>query len=128
MAEFACKMERTYKKQAEVQFWIDAESDFPDSETVPDGAKSMRELLMRHANGINDNVMLSYDYSGDIPDYRGLEPHELAELAQEAFGKHRDLQAIQEKIALDIRNQELAAKRERDIQLLKELKEREENG
>lgn len=120
-------MERTFKKQNEILFWIDAESGFPDSETVPDGAKSMRELLMRHANGINDNVMLDGYYSGDVPDYRGYEPHELAILAQEAHQKHRELQEIQEGIALKIRDKELADKRERDLQLLRELKE-QENG
>ena len=117
---------RKYRSSKEVISQV-GESVFGKSETVPDLAPSMRELLIRHANGITDNVSMSVSYTGDLPDLRGFEPHDLNEMAYQALQDVKRLQAQQEENAIALRKAQYEAKRQHDLELLKLLKE-QENG
>lgn len=119
---------RNYRKSLEMTGWVDAESGFPDSETLPDGTHSLRDLLVRHARGIEDSVMLPGSYSGDLPDLRGIEPHDLAVMIDETNKRSAELQALQEMNVIKIREEQARVKREKDLQLLKELRERQADG
>lgn len=104
------------------------ESNFPESKTVPDLAPTMRELLVRHAQGITDNVSMNVSYSGDLPDLRGVEPHELNSMIFEAQENYRQLQLYQEELAIKTREEQYAQKRLYDLELLSQLKDQESNG
>jgi len=101
------------------------EDNFPDSVTVPDLAPSMRELLVRHAQGITDNVSMNLSFSGDLPDLRGTEPHDLANMLLEQQRAVKALAEYQDNLAIQMRQAEYAEKRKNDLELLAELKKRE---
>lgn len=100
------------------------ETNSMPSETIPDQQPSMRELLHRHINGITDNVSMQTSFSGDLPDLRGVEPHELRTLIDNQREAVRELEEKQQAYAVQIRNEKYKAKKERDNALLKEIEER----
>ncbi len=105
---------------------VEGEKNFGKSQTVPDMAPSMRECLVRHANGIQTNVSQNLAYSGDMPDTRNIEPHDLAFQIQEQMQRVEELKGKAEAIALEQRQAAYEQKRKKDQaykdNLLKELK------
>lgn len=97
------------------------------SQSVPDRAPSLRELLVRHMNGITDNVSMNVSYSGDLPDLRGYEPHELNQMVLDARANLMELEELVHSEALAERERQKEAKKQYDLELLKQLKA-EENG
>jgi len=54
------------------------------SMTEPDKIPGMRQLFERHAMGIKDNVHYEGKFSGDAPDLRNKDPHEIQALLDQA--------------------------------------------
>lgn len=98
---------------------------FSPSQTIPDQAPKMRELLQRHINGITDNVSQQVSYTGDLPDLRGLEPHELNAMIDQQRSSVQQLQELKDRQVIELRELQDANKRKRDLELLKKLKEQE---
>lgn len=97
------------------------------SQAIPDRAPSLREMLVRHMNGIVDNVSMNVSYSGDLPDLRGYEPHELNQFVLDARANLMELEELVHSEALAERERQKQAKKQYDLELLKQLKA-EENG
>lgn len=95
------------------------------SKTVPDQAPTMRELLVRHANGITDNVSQNLSFSGELPDLRGYEPHDINRLLYEQQQRVEELKIQSNELAVKQREAQYQAKREYDKKLLQELKNQE---
>lgn len=83
-------------------FFKKGEDSFGISQTIPDMAPPMREMLKRHALGLKDNVELPGSYSGDLPDYRGMEPHELDNMMLEARNQVKDLEQLYNENAIKL--------------------------
>lgn len=82
--------------------------------TKPNMTKSLRELLVRHTNGITDNVDRQLSYSGDLPDLRNLDLHEIDRNIEIARQNAREAEKRSEEIAIQY-NQEMYKRRlERD--------------
>lgn len=63
------------------------------SETIPDMAMSIREIMQRFVNGTLDDIQLQGDYTEDLPDVRGLDPVEINSMlnsAKERYQTARD--------------------------------------
>lgn len=97
------------------------------SQAIPDRAPSLREMLVRHMNGIIDNVSMNVSYSGDLPDLRGYEPHELDAMILDARQNLTALEELVHQEALASREEAKRKKKEYDLELLRELK-MQENG
>lgn len=104
-----------YQKQNSV-FKPVGEKEFGISHTMPNMAPPMRQLLERHALGLKDGVMHSdaNTYSGDLPDYRGLEPFELQQRIQEQNQIVKELQQESERQALELQQKREEAKQKYD--------------
>lgn len=85
----------------------------------------MRELLTRHALGIQDNVSYNGNFTGDLPDLRGIEPHDLKHLIHENQQKVKDLEDLRNAQSVELRQKTYEAKKKRDLELLKELQKQE---
>lgn len=103
-----------------------AETRIGKSQTVPDLAPSMREMLQRHAMGITDNISQNVFYSGDLPDIRGYEPHEMTAMLDTARSNVKALEEERNRQVVEERNNAYAKKRQRDLELLKDLQKQEE--
>lgn len=93
--------------------------------TVPDLAPSMRELLKRHQMGLVDNVSQTVSYSGDMPDLRGYEPHQVTTMIDEMRSKIRSLEELKNEQIVNLRQVQYDNKRKRDLELLAELQKQE---
>lgn len=93
--------------------------------TQPHMAPPMRELLTRHALGIQDNVSYNGNFTGDLPDLRGIEPHDLKHLIHENQQKVKNLEELQNQQAVKLSQAKYEAKKKRDLELLKELQKQE---
>lgn len=118
---------RNYRNTTQ-EITVKGERNFGKSETVPDMAPSMREMLIRHANGITANVSQNLAFSGDLPDTRNVEPHDLAVMIKEQQQQVDQLKAQAESIAIQQRQAAYEQKRKQDQaykdQLIKELKDK----
>lgn len=77
-------MKRTFKKQSVSGSSNLTETCKTKSLTVPDQTLTIRELLMRSANGLYDDMMHDDYYNEDDDDYRGLDPSEMYYMAKQA--------------------------------------------
>lgn len=75
---------KQYRTINQSGFSPDKEKIRTKSETVPDMALSVREILLKYANGTLGDLSDEYEYSGDDDDLRGLDPAELHAMATEA--------------------------------------------
>lgn len=98
------------------------ESNFSISQTVPNLAPTARELLKRHAQGLTDNAQFEGQYSGDLPDYRGMEPFELDRLMYETQQTVKDLEQQRNYNAIALRDAQLKQKAENDKKTYLKLK------
>lgn len=95
--------------------------------TVPNLAPSMREMLQRHAMGIVDNVSYQGTYSGDLPDIRNIEPHELSQRIYENQQRLQALEVQKNEYAIQLSNAEYERKRKRDYENYKAFQAEQEN-
>lgn len=112
---------RTYVNSAQRKTPNRGEVNTGKSMTMPNQAPSMRELLQRHALGIKDNVSFQGQFSGDMPDLRGYEPHELKTMLHKQNEKVKELAEIANAAAIADRQEKYEAKKERDLELLRQL-------
>lgn len=119
-------MERIYRKSTKV-FASDGVIIKGKSETIPDLAPSMRELLVRHASGITDNVNHNLSYSGDLPDLRGVEPHELSAMIYQNQNRLAEMQELMNQQVIVEREQRSKEARERAKKLFESFIKEEEN-
>lgn len=63
------------------------------SETVPDQALTVQEILLRYASGTLPNIVIGEEYNEDMPDLRGLDYVERANLAKENLQQVSELRA-----------------------------------
>lgn len=82
--------------------------------TLPNQAPSMRDLLSRHALGITDSVQYNGNFTGDLPDLRGIEPHDLSTMIYENQTKLKELEEIKNTQASKLRQAKYEAKKESD--------------
>lgn len=61
--------------------------------TVPDQALTIQEILLRYASGTLPNIVIGEEYNEDMPDLRGLDYVERANLAKENLQQVSDLRA-----------------------------------
>lgn len=97
------------------------------SVTQPNMVVSMREMLARHASGITDNVMQSVQYSGDLPDLRGLEPHEIKTMYHETLQRKKALEELNEAQTIEIRKEQDKVHKEKQAKLYEEWKKKQES-
>lgn len=103
-------MQRTYLKSSQT-IPHDREVNTGIKMTHPNMAPSMRDLLARHAMGISDNVNYQGNYTGDLPDLRGLEPHDLNSMLYENQQKVKELEELKNIQALELRKQKYEDKK-----------------
>lgn len=119
---------RTYRNSSQ-NIPINGEKNNGKIITQPNLAPSMRELLQRHALGITDNVIYNANYSGDLPDLRGYEPHDLSTMIYETQEKVKQLEEIKNQQVVEQRKIQYEQKKKRDretyLRLQKELEKTE---
>lgn len=97
--------------------------------TIPNLAPSMRDLLTRHALGITDNVSYQGNFTGDLPDLRGVEPHDLKDLIYTNRQRLKELEEIKNAQATQLQQLQYEEKKKRDrerhIRIQKELSKEE---
>ena len=100
---------RKFKNAAKLTSSADMEVNTQVSCTVPDQNLSIREILMRYANGTVSDISLNNElvYSEDMPDLRGIDISELQQLKKEAQADVKDIQA-------ELNRRKAAQKEERD--------------
>ena len=100
---------RKFKNAAKLTISADMEVNTQVSCTVPDQSLSIREILMRYANGTVSDISLNNElvYSEDMPDLRGIDISELQQLKKEAQADVKDIQA-------ELNRRKAAQKEERD--------------
>ena len=100
---------RKFKNAANLTSSEDMEVNTQVSCTVPDQSLSIREILIRYANGTISDISLNNElvYSEDMPDLRGIDISELQQLKKEAQADVKDIQA-------ELNRRKAAQKEERD--------------
>lgn len=116
---------RRYRSSSQVKSCA-GEMIIGKSLTVPDLAPSMRELLKRHQMGLVDNVSQTLSYSGDLPDMRGYEPHQVTAMIDEMRAKVKSLEDLKNEQVVQLRQAQYDNKRKRDLELLAELQKQEQ--
>lgn len=96
MAELGCSMKRKYLNSSEAGNSARLERNTEVSQTVPDMALSIREIMSRYASGTLDDLQNELFYSEDLPDLRGLDISQLMEMKSEA---QQDVNRLQQEIA-----------------------------
>ena len=86
---------RKFKNAAKLTSSADMEVNTQVSCTVPDQSLSIREILIRYANGTISDISLNNElvYSEDMPDLRGIDISELQQLKKEAQADVKDIEA-----------------------------------
>lgn len=86
---------RKFKNAANLTSSADMEVNTQISCTVPDQSLSIREILIRYANGTISDISLNNElvYSEDMPDLRGIDISELQQLKKEAQADVKDIEA-----------------------------------
>ena len=96
MAELGCSMKRKYLNSSEAGNSARLERNTEVSQTVPDMALSIREIMSRYASGTLDDLQNELFYSEDLPDLRGLDISQLMEMKSEA---QQDVMRLKQEIA-----------------------------
>lgn len=104
-----CRIMRKFKNAAKLTSSADMEVNTQVSCTVPDQSLSIREILIRYANGTISDISLNNElvYSEDMPDLRGIDISELQQLKKEAQADVKDIEA-------ELLRRKAAQKEERD--------------
>lgn len=92
-------MKRTFKNSANIGESKIKESNFGESQTVPDQSLTIRQILQRSVNGTLGNIAQDVEFSEDNFDLRGLDIVELMELRRDTNQRIKYLkeqQAIEE--------------------------------
>lgn len=86
---------RKFKNAAKLTSSADMEVNTQVSCTVPDQSLSIREILIRYANGTISDISLNNElvYSEDMPDLRGIDISELQQLKKEAQADVKEIEA-----------------------------------
>ena len=66
-------MKRTYRHSANAGNSTDVESNYGVSQTQPDMALTVREIMSRFASGTLPNLAIDQEFTEDLPDLRGLD-------------------------------------------------------
>lgn len=69
------------------------ESNKKKSETVPNQAMGVREIMTRFANGTLPDISREIFYSEDLPDTRGLEPWQVQDMIDDNKEQIKHLQS-----------------------------------
>ena len=84
-----CRIMRKFKNAAKLTSSADMEVNTQVSCTVPDQSLSIREILIRYANGTISDISLNNElvYSEDMPDLRGIDISELQQLKKRSSSR-----------------------------------------
>lgn len=117
----ATKLKSRYRSVAQ-QVPTEYEIINGSSKTVPDQVPTMRELLRRHSQGITDNISQNISFSGDLPDLRNYEPHELNAMMEKNRKEIKAIDQIKNDLAIKKKEAIQEARKEYDKKLLEKLK------
>lgn len=86
---------KRFKKIATMRESTEKEQNFKKSETVPDQSLSVREIMVRFANGTLGDITRELEFTEDLPDLRNLDISQVHAMREQG---RQDIAAMQESV------------------------------